>query len=107
MCDEIAQRIETGGDFLRMPELLITRGRVLAAAGQPDEAAKNYVAAIELARSQGVKPGQLRAALALAQLLLSAGRIEEADSVLRPHVIAAGDEESPDLALARKLLRLT
>jgi len=104
MCDEVAKMIEKGGDLLRMPELLITRGRCLSAAGQVEKAEKSYLAAIELARSQGVKSSQVRAAVALAQQLIGAGRTEDAHRLLRPHVIDAGDETSVDLSLARSLL---
>ncbi|MNY46058.1 hypothetical protein D3C86_1812040 [compost metagenome] len=104
LCDEIAQRIETGGDSLRLSELLTTRGRVLLAAGRPEEARQSYLLAIAMARSQGVKPFQVRAAVALAQLLLRMGHAEEADQLLRPYVIAAGDETSADLVVARSLL---
>jgi len=105
LCDEVAQRIETGGDFLRMPELLTVRGRVLAAAGDQAGATRSFLAAMELARSQEVVPGQLRAAIALAQQMMGTGKGEEADRLLRPHVVAAGGETSPDLVLARSLLR--
>lgn len=54
---------------------------------------------------EGVKSAQVRAAVALAQQLIGAGRTEEADRLLRPQVIAAGDESSPDLLVARSLLR--
>jgi len=103
-CDEVERMIRAGGDFLRMPELLITRGQCLAAVGQRDKAEESYLAAIELARSQGVKSDQVRASVALAQLWIGAGRIEEARGLLRPHIIDAADETSPDLSLARNLL---
>jgi predicted ATPase len=106
-CDEVEKLIRTGGDFLRMPELLATRGHCLATAGQLDEAAKSYTAAIELARSQGAKSGQLRAAVELARLLLAADRTEEAHRLLHPHLLDAGDETSLDLSLARSLLGWT
>src|SRR4029077_12924610 len=56
LCDEIAQKIESGGDILRMPELLTVRGRALAAAGDRDGATKSFLAAMDLARTQGVVP---------------------------------------------------
>ncbi|MES2073142.1 MAG: winged helix-turn-helix domain-containing protein [Pseudomonadota bacterium] len=104
VCDEAERMIRAGGDFLRMPELLTTRGQCQAAAGQRDEAAESYLAAIELAHSMGVRSDQVRAAVALAQLLIGAGRNEEARCLLRPHVRDAGDETSLDLSLARNLL---
>jgi predicted ATPase/DNA-binding winged helix-turn-helix (wHTH) protein len=104
VCGEVARMIEAGGDFLRMPELLYTRGRCLAAAGQRDQAAKSYLSAIDLARSQGVKSSQVRSAVALAEQLVDAGRLEEAQLLLRPHVDDAAGEVSPDLFIARSLL---
>ncbi|MCX4162564.1 MULTISPECIES: winged helix-turn-helix domain-containing protein [Paraburkholderia] len=104
MCDEVETLIQTCGDFLRMPELLSVRGYCLAAAGQAAEAEKSYRAAIELARSQEVKSGQIEAAVALAQHLIGSGRQEEARRLLHPLVAEAGDEISLDLSLARSLL---
>ncbi len=104
VCDQVESMIREGGDFLRMPELLTTRGQCQAAAGQRNEAEESYLAAIELARSMGVKSDQVRTAIALAQLLIGAGRNEEARCLLRPHVINAADETSQDLSLARNLL---
>ena len=104
MCDQVERMIQTGGDLIRMPDLLTTRGHALAAAGQSAEAARSWLAAIDLARSQGVKSGQVKAAIALARHLIDTGRPDEADRLLRPHVVAAGDESSPDLRIARGLL---
>lgn len=104
MCDEVETLIRTCGDFLRMPGLLAIRGHCLAAAGRPQESEKSYLASIELSRSQGVKSGQLQAAVAFAQHLISAGRSEDARRLLRPLVEDAGDETSLDLSLARSVL---
>ncbi len=104
MCEEVETLIRSCGDFLRMPDLLFARGYCLAAAGQREQSEKSYLAAIELARSQGVKSGQVRAAVALAQQLMGAGRHDDAHQLLRPLVEDAGDETSLDLSLARSLL---
>jgi len=104
LCDEVESLIRAGGDLLRLPGLLTTRGRCLAAAGHSEEAERSYLAAIELARSQGVTSTQVRAAVALAQQLIGAGRDEQAHRLLRPYLIGAGDETSLDLSLARSLL---
>lgn len=105
MCDQVQSMIEHGGDYLRMPELLTTRGRVLMAAGNADGAVRSWRAAIEVAKSQGVKSGQVRAAVALGQYLVGTGRAAEADDLLRPHVVSARSETSPDLLVARSMLR--
>jgi hypothetical protein len=104
LCDEVESLIQKGGDFLRMPELQSARGYCLAAAGRLVESEKSYLAGIDLARSQGVKSGQLRAVVELASLLTRSGRREEAHQLLRPLVIDARDETSLDLSLARDLL---
>lgn len=103
-CDEVEALIRRCGDFLRMPDLLFARGYCCAAAGQPEQSEKSYLAAIELARSQGVKSAQVRAAVALAQHLIGAGRNADAQRLLRPLVEDAGDETSLDLSLARSFL---
>lgn len=105
MCEHVRAMIERCGDHLRMPELLTTRGRVMLAAGDSKGAEGSWRAAIGLARQQGVKSGQVKAAVALAQHMLRSGRNEEADQILRPQVISAGDEMSPDLLVARSMLR--
>jgi predicted ATPase/DNA-binding winged helix-turn-helix (wHTH) protein len=104
MCDEGEALIQRWGDFLRMPDLLIARGYCCAAAGQTEESQKRYLAAIELARSQGVKSTQVRAAVELAQQWIGANRVEDAYRLLRPLVEDAGHETSLDLSLARSLL---
>lgn len=84
--------------------MLTTRGRVLVTAGRPEEARQSFRSAIAVARSQDVKPLQVRGAVALGQLLIRMSHAEEADQLLRPYVVAAGDETSADLVLARSLL---
>ncbi len=104
-CAEVAQRIEVGGDLLRLPELLLVKGNALAAAGRREEAEQHYAGSLETARTQGSRPGRLRAALAMAQLLVRDGRLDEADALLRPELLGAEDQASPDLVLARSLVR--
>ena len=105
MCDDTLRLIEAGGDHLRMPELLIVRGRALAAAGHCDAAAASLAAAMALARTQGMTAHRVRAAVAPAQQLVEAGRAEDARSLLAPHLAGMEDETSPDLREARALLR--
>lgn len=104
MCDEAETLIRRGGDFARMPYLLFARGHAFAAAGRLEQSEQCYLAAIELARSQGVKSGQVRVSVKLAQQMMGAGRNDEALRLLRPLVEDAGDETSVDLSLARHLL---
>ena len=103
-CDETARRIERGGDRLRLPELLLVKGRILAAVGDREGAARSCAASRDIAHEQGSRPGQLRAAIAIAQQAAGDGDIEDACALLRAQVAAAGSQSSPDLALARTLL---
>lgn len=103
-CDEVESLIRQGGDLLRMPNLLYVRGYCLAAAGRADKAESSFLAAIELARSQGMRSGEVRAALALARQLNDAGRGGDVCRLLGPIVDAAGSETSCDLSMARSLL---
>ncbi len=106
-CDDVERRIETGGDLLRLPELRLTRGRVLAASGDVEAAMGSYRACLDVAREQGSRPGQLRAVLSIAQLLIQGGRLADAQALVRPEVAAAGDQVSPDLVRARSLLAIS
>ena len=103
-CDEVEILIRRGGDFSRMPYLLFVRGQAFEAAGRIGQSEQCYLAAIELARSQGVKSGQVRAGVTLAQQMMRTGRIDGALRLLRPLVEDAGDETSVDLSQARHLL---
>ncbi len=104
MCEQTRRLIEAGGDHVRMPELLTVRGRALAAAGHRDEATASLASAIALARAQGMKAHEARAAVAMAQHLLAMARDAEARDLLRLHIDGMDDETSPDLVVARSLL---
>ena len=104
-CDDIARRIQAGGDLLRLPELLLVKGNALAAAGDREEAANIHALSLEVARGQGSRPGRLRAALAMAQQLVRDGFPERAAALLRPELAGAEDQTSPDLVAARSLPR--
>ncbi len=106
-CDDVERRIEVGGDLLRLPELRLTKGRVLAASGNFEAAMESYAASLKVARDQGSRPGQLRAVLAIAQLLIRDGHLTDAHALIRPEVAAAGDQASPDLTRARSLLKIS
>lgn len=103
-CAELEQAMHAGGDFLRLPEFLATRGACLAAAGRPAEAEQSYLAAIARARSQGDRSSAVRAAVPLARQWLDSGRGAEAAELLAPLVRQAGAEASLHLAQARAML---
>lgn len=103
-CDDVARRIERGGDLLRLPELLLVKGHALAASGDDEQASKSYSASLEIARSQESRPGRLRATLALARQLARLGRREEAVALLLPELAGTDPQTSQDLAMARSFL---
>ncbi|WP_158218880.1 ATP-binding protein [Roseateles aquatilis] len=103
-CDRLEARIRTGGDFLRLPEALLARGRTLSTMGRRDEAIAVIEQSLGLARTQGSVPGQLRAATALARERLADGDRRQAGALLDPLLTLLRDEDSPDLAIARGLL---
>jgi predicted ATPase/DNA-binding winged helix-turn-helix (wHTH) protein len=102
-CGEAEAMIRTGGDQLRMPQLLVIKGRCLDAAGFPEEAERSHRAAIALAGEQGATACRLRAAVLLAQQLVARGHADEARALLRDH-LSDTEETSPALALARAML---
>ena len=104
-CDDIARRIEAGGDLLRLPELLLVKGNALAASGDRDAAARNHASSLEIARHQNSRPGRLRAALAMAQQWVRDGRHEQAVALLGPELVGTEGQTSPELAIARSLVR--
>ena len=104
-CDDIERRIDIGGDLLRLPELLLVRANACAATGDREAAMKNYASSLALARTQGSRPGRLRAALAMAQQWMRDGHREQAIALLRPELAGAEAQASPELALARSLVR--
>jgi predicted ATPase/DNA-binding winged helix-turn-helix (wHTH) protein len=102
-CDEAEAMIRAGGDLLREPELLVARGRCLAATGRRGEAEQGYRSAMALALGQGAAWCGLRAAVALAGQLREDGGADAARAVLQDF-LDAGLDESSDLARARALL---
>lgn len=78
----------------------------IATAGDDTETAKKHlVTALDVARQQGAKRWELRAAIDLARQWQAQGRIEDAASVLRPIHESIADRDCPeDQASARALL---
>ena len=104
LCEETRRLIEAGGDLVRMPQLLIVCGHALAAAGRRDEGMASFSSAIDLAREQGMKAHQVRAAVAMAQQLVAMRQDAQARDLLGMHIRGMDDEVSPDLVVARRLL---
>jgi len=79
--------------------------RLLISPDKREEAAQDFRRAIDIARRQGARTLELRAALALARLLVAQRRHEEAQALLRPITIAITDDAAlPGLPEARALL---
>ncbi|HZR83409.1 MAG TPA: AAA family ATPase [Candidatus Binatia bacterium] len=108
----LARAGANGGGVSRAKRAARGRAPRASAAGGPpgtasarDAAEASFSKAIEVARRQGAKSWELRAATSLARLLLARGRAEEARSRLR-EIYGWFSEgfETPDLRAARALL---
>ncbi|AXI43257.1 adenylate/guanylate cyclase domain-containing protein [Sulfitobacter sp. SK011] len=102
MAEEVIDRT---GERFSLPDL----HRLWAALANVDcnqEAAeKHLVAALDVARQQGSKLWELRAAIDLARLMQEQGRIDEANALLIPVNTSIADDDCPaDQMTARKLL---
>jgi tetratricopeptide (TPR) repeat protein len=86
-------------------ELHRVRGELLGRLERGDEARLSFTAAIDVARSQGAKAFELRAAMGLARSLKEAGRSTEAHACLRPvYASLTEGHDTLDLVQARDLL---
>lgn len=103
-CDEAEASIRRGGDLLRLPEFLTTRGQCQANMGRVADAEHSFQAALTLAQQQGAWSEQLRASVALAALRAAQDRAGEVAPLLQPLLDGVVEQDSPDLARARALL---
>lgn len=96
---------EQTGEIIGMPELHRLEGALALDAGDDQGAEACLKAAIEVAREQGSKLFELRAAIDLARLWRSMGRSKEAPGLLRPVVESIADGDcAPDRATALAML---
>ena len=105
--DAIALADETGGRF-HLPETLRVTGAVLLSqpGGDLREANRVLSESIALARQQGSPSWELRSAITLAQVKIKEGDLRAAKRLLEDSCgRLPGECETPDLVLARKLLR--
>ena len=105
--DETLALVERNGDHLYMPEVLRTKGNILAGAVFDDaEAAEAcYLSSLDCARRQSAKAWELRTATSLADLRVRQGRAKEAAELLS--AVYSGFSEgfgSKDLQVAKALL---
>jgi hypothetical protein len=119
--DEALATAEEGLDVVRRTgarccdaELYRVRGEALIAQKRPtsaaalnknrDAAEASFWAGITVARQQDARTLELRLTLSLCRLLRDAGRHEEAIRSISPICEQFGDDDTPDLAEARKLV---
>lgn len=108
LADALDRVARTEGCWLEA-ELHRLQGELLLALPEPDQAAAEvcFQRAIVIAREQGAKTWQLRAAMSLARLRCSQGRQAEAHALLVPaYGWFTEGFDTPDLQEAKSLLRL-
>jgi predicted ATPase len=105
LVEDASARSERTGVRFFDAEIYRVRGTLLAEGGDVAAAEVQFVKAIDIARSQGAKHWELRAAISLAQLWRDQGRCTEARDLLAPvygwFVEGLG---TPDLRRAKALL---
>jgi tetratricopeptide (TPR) repeat protein len=107
LIDDTQRLVEINGDLMYMPEVLRTRGMILARAGDGDidGAEENFRQAIAYARRQSALSWELRAATSLAALWAARGRSGDASAVLSPTYARFREGfASRDLTRAKALL---
>jgi len=106
LADDTIARVEEGGEFCYMPELLRLKGKALLATSVRGEDGEAYfLRSLEMSRRQGALAWELRTSIDLAALKADQGRPEVAREILAP-VFFRFDEgtDTADLRLAQDLL---
>ena len=105
LIDETLLLIEANGDFAFLPESLRVKGRLLQSMSAHGDAERCFRRSLELSQARGAHGWSLRAAMDLASLLATQGKLENAAALLRPvfDTFAEGSE-SEDLTSAARLL---
>ncbi len=97
--------IDETGEAYALSDLHRLQAAIANAGGDTDTAEKHLVSALDVARQQGAKLWELRAAIDLSRLWQGQGRIDEAIAVLTPVHKGIADGDCPeDQATARELL---
>jgi tetratricopeptide (TPR) repeat protein len=105
LVEESVARIEAGEERSHYAEVLRLKGWILLLRGEPDHAAATLRKAIAVARDQGTKSWELRAATTLARLLASRGNQAEALALLAPiHDWFTEGRDTRDVKEAAQLL---
>jgi class 3 adenylate cyclase/tetratricopeptide (TPR) repeat protein/ABC-type transport system involved in cytochrome c biogenesis ATPase subunit len=99
------EMIEATGEMYSLCDLHRLKAALANFDGNEEAAEKHLHAALDVARQQGSKLWELRAAIDLARLWQGRGRVDEAVSVLTPIHASIADGDCPeDQATARALL---
>ena len=105
LIEESISRIEAGEERSHYAEVLRLKGWMLILRGETDQAAAALRKAITVARQQGAKSWELRAATTLARMLAGRGDRPEALAVLAPiHDWFTEGRGTRDLVEAARLL---
>jgi predicted ATPase len=107
LIQELITDIRATGLRWQEAELLRVSGeaRLLGASADLDRAGRDLEAAVGVAREQGARAFELRAALSLAKLYQSTGRAAEAHAILTPALEGfSPTPEFPEIAEAQALL---
>jgi tetratricopeptide (TPR) repeat protein len=105
LIEECVARTEAGEERSHYAEILRLRGWILILRGEPDQAAVTLRKALAVARDQGARSWELRAATTLARLLTNCGDRTEALALLAPiHDWFTEGRDTRDLKEAGQLL---
>lgn len=105
LCAVAQEMMDESGEFLALSDLHRLKGALALDAGDEQGAETHLQKAIEVARDQGSKLWELRAAIDLARLWTSTGRAEAARDLLRPVRDSIADGDCiPERAIAREML---
>ena len=82
--EESLEQVERQDERVHLPEILRLQGWILSLQGKAEDAERSLRAAIEVARAQGTRSWELRAATTLARLLAARGERGKARALLTP-----------------------
>ena len=106
LADDTIARVEEGGEFCYMPELLRLKGKALLSTSmRGDDGEAQFHRSLEMSRRQGALAWELRTSIDLAALKADQGRPEVAREILTPVFSRFGEgTDTADLRLAQDLL---
>jgi class 3 adenylate cyclase/tetratricopeptide (TPR) repeat protein len=82
--EESLAQVERQDERVHLAEILRLQGWILSVQGRTDDAQRSLCAALEVARAQGTRSWELRAATTLARLLVARGERGKARALLTP-----------------------